>query len=162
MPVPLDRYYHRGHTWVKPEADGTLTVGLDEMGRRLIGPPDVLELPAEGSELREHAPAARIRKKGSEVQVMAPVSGRVVSVAEPGEGWWLRVRPAEGQQLSHLLRGAEVSAWYRQELERLELALGRPGAAPALADGGVLMEDLSEVCPPGQWDAVCGALFLDD
>src|ERR1051325_2071018 len=25
---PADRFYHRGHTWVKPESDGTLTVGL--------------------------------------------------------------------------------------------------------------------------------------
>jgi len=29
-----DRYYHRGHTWVKPARDGTVTVGLDELATR--------------------------------------------------------------------------------------------------------------------------------
>jgi hypothetical protein len=26
MSFPLDRYYHRGHAWAHPEADGTMTV----------------------------------------------------------------------------------------------------------------------------------------
>src|SRR5579872_2767516 len=29
MSFPLDRYYHRGHTWAHPEPDGTVTIGLD-------------------------------------------------------------------------------------------------------------------------------------
>jgi len=29
LDVPLDRFYHRGHTWVRPEDDGTVTIGLD-------------------------------------------------------------------------------------------------------------------------------------
>ena len=32
MSFPLDRLYHRGHTWARPEADGTVTVGLDDLG----------------------------------------------------------------------------------------------------------------------------------
>src|SRR5208283_580206 len=30
--LPLDRYYHRGHAWARPEEDGTITVGLDSLG----------------------------------------------------------------------------------------------------------------------------------
>ena len=43
--MPLDRMYHRGHTWVRPETDGTMTVGIDDLGSRLIGAPDAAELP---------------------------------------------------------------------------------------------------------------------
>lgn len=161
MPVPLDRYYHRGHTWVRPLEDGTVAVGLDEMGRRLIGPPDVLELPARGTALRENGPAFRMRKKGSEVQILSPLDATVVEAAEPGEDWLLKLKPERPGDFAHLLRGDEVRAWYGRELERLELALAGPGQAPALADGGVLMEDLSEACPRAKWDAVCGELFLD-
>jgi len=32
---PLDRFYHRGHTWARLEKDGTVLVGLDELGARL-------------------------------------------------------------------------------------------------------------------------------
>ncbi len=31
--VPLDRYYHRGHTWVREGEDGVLLVGIDDLGR---------------------------------------------------------------------------------------------------------------------------------
>ncbi len=33
MPFPLDRFYHRGHTWVKPEPDGTVTDRPGRVGR---------------------------------------------------------------------------------------------------------------------------------
>ena len=51
LSIPLDRYYHRGHTWVRPEADGTVTFGLDALGQRLVGTPERLELPAVGAGL---------------------------------------------------------------------------------------------------------------
>ena len=43
MSFPLDRMYHRGHTWARPEADGTVTVGLDDLGTRLLGTPDAVD-----------------------------------------------------------------------------------------------------------------------
>src|SRR5208337_1725193 len=46
-----DRFYHRGHTWVKPEEDGTLTIGPDELAERLIGSPDSITMPMMGSEI---------------------------------------------------------------------------------------------------------------
>ena len=48
MSFPLDRMYHRGHTWARPEADGTVTVGLDDLGTRLLGTPDAVDLPEPG------------------------------------------------------------------------------------------------------------------
>src|SRR5579872_19836 len=33
MSFPLDRLYHRGHTWAHLEPDGSMTVGLDDLGR---------------------------------------------------------------------------------------------------------------------------------
>ena len=35
-----DRLYHRGHTWVKPEEDGTVCIGIDALAEHLIGAPD--------------------------------------------------------------------------------------------------------------------------
>jgi hypothetical protein len=135
-------------------------IGLDELGKRLIGRAEQIELPPERSLLREHAPLAKIRKRGSEIRVMAPVGGLVLAVGGPEDDWWVRVRPEPGASLSHLLQGSEAAAWYRRELERLQLALSAGGVA-SLADGGVLVEDLSEVCPASQWDSVCGEILLD-
>lgn len=160
MPVPLDRLYHRGHTWVKMERDGSLLIGLDEMGRRIVGRPDLLELPRKGEKLETNVPAFRLERHGSEVRILAPVDGEVIDVAEPGEDWLVRVRPAQQASLTHLLRNREVHAWYLRELERLQMVLS-PADGPALADGGVLVEDISEACPRDRWDTLCGEIFLD-
>ena len=50
LDVPLNRYYHRGHTWVQANDDGTVTIGLDPLAQRLIGRPDIVELPPPGED----------------------------------------------------------------------------------------------------------------
>ena len=62
MSFPLDRFYHRGHTWAKLEPDGTVTVGLDDLGWRLLGKPDAIELPEPGSHVHANGIAFRTRK----------------------------------------------------------------------------------------------------
>jgi hypothetical protein len=47
--------YHRGHTWVQPQEDGTFTIGLNEFAGHLIGKPDSMELPAKGNRLESNA-----------------------------------------------------------------------------------------------------------
>jgi glycine cleavage system H lipoate-binding protein len=162
MAFPLDRFYHRGHTWARPEPGGAVTIGLDELASRLAGRPDSIELPPPGSEIHVNGPAFRIRKRGADVRVLAPVDGEVIETGGPEQGWLLKVRPAaQGEPaFRHLLRGAEVRPWLLREMERLQLALTAEGAVPALADGGVPVADMAEACPQADWDAVCGEMFL--
>jgi len=159
-----DRFYHRGHTWVKPEADGTVTVGLDELADHLVGFPDSFKLPAIGSELDLNQTAWRMKKNGNEISVRAPVEGTVVAVGGPKEGWYLRLRPRQDVHdpvtMRHLLRGPEVYGWLSRELERLQLQLRAPDAMPTLADGGMLMPDLMNAVPQADWNTVLADTFL--
>lgn len=159
MPFPRDRFYHRGHTWVKPEPDGTVRIGLDELGRRLMAHPDPVELPPPGTQLKANGPAFHVRQRGADVRILSPVDGEVVATGGPRQGWYLRVRPANSN-FTHLLRGAELRPWVMRELERLQLALTAEGAAPALADGGVPVDDIAASFPTADWDAVSGEMFL--
>ena len=72
---PDDRFYHRGHTWVKPAEDGTFTIGLDELADHLIGNPDSIKMPEVGTELEINQTAWRMSKNGNEIQVRAPIEG---------------------------------------------------------------------------------------
>lgn len=161
MTVPLDRYYHRGHTWARPEADGTFTIGLDEMGRRILGQIDSSRLPAPGAQLLANSPAFTVIRRGADVRILAPIDGTVVEAAPQGHDWFIRVKPEGALNTRHLLTGNEVKAWYLRELERLQLALSTLESAPALADGGTLVEDVSSACPPRLWPSVAGQMFLD-
>jgi glycine cleavage system H lipoate-binding protein len=160
-----DRLYHRGHTWVKPAGDGTLTIGLDELADRLIGSPDSIQLPEVGTELDINQTAWRMKKNGKEIAVRAPLEGTVVCVGGAKEGWYLRIRPrldpADPATLRHLLRGPEVRGWLLRELERLQMQLGAPNTPPALADGGVLLPGLMDAVPEADWDAVLADTFLE-
>jgi len=159
MEFPLDRLYHRGHTWTHIEPDGTVTIGLDELGRRLLGSPDAVDLPRPGAHLSTNGTAFRIRKRGADLRVLAPVDGEVVATGGPNRPWYLRVRPKPAD-FRHLLRGAEIRPWMMREMERLQLALTAEGACPALADGGVPVADIAASYPSADWGAVCGEMFL--
>jgi glycine cleavage system H lipoate-binding protein len=160
MTFPRDRLYHRGHTWVHPEPDGTVTIGLDDLGRRLIGAPDRVELPPAGARLQTNGPAWRVYKRNAAVRVLSPVDGVVMESDNTERAGSVRVKP-EGQtfDLRHLLLPCEVKPWLLREMERLQLALSAEGV-PALADGGVPVEDISANYPKADWDAVCGKMFL--
>jgi hypothetical protein len=162
MAFPLDRFYHRGHAWAHPESDGTVTVGLDELGQRLLGVPDAVDLPQPGDRVEANGTAFRVHKRDADVRVLSPVDGEVVETGGPGRVWYLRVKPdiAGEPEFRHLLRGAEVKPWLLREMERLQLALSTEGAA-TLADGGVPVADIAACYPKSDWDAVCGEMFLE-
>ena len=160
VPMPHDRLYHRGHTWARAEDDGTYTVGLDELGSRLIGTPEALELPSPGTPVFVNGTGWFVRAGGERFRVLSPVEGEVVE-AEPGErGWFLRVRAPKAFRTDHLLKGSEAAAWMTRELERLQLAMGAE-VGPALADGGTLVRDLVGENPDFYWPAVRARMFLN-
>jgi Glycine cleavage H-protein len=160
--LPSDRWYHRGHTWVRPADDGVVDVGLDDLARRLLGVPDAVELPAEGCRLRVGGPAWRMFKRGVTARVLSPVDGTVVGQGGADSGFYLKVRlDGAAPDTRHLLRGAEAGAWLLREAERLQLALVPEGIGAALADGGAPVADLSAVVTPEQLDTLCGDTFLE-
>jgi glycine cleavage system H protein len=155
----FDRLYHRGHTWARPEPGGTMVIGIDDLGRRLVGRYDAVRLPAPGSRLHRNRTAWRAFRYNHVARFLSPVDGIVTALGGPGEDWVIRVAPpAGGFETRHLLRGSEVTAWTMRETERLQLALSRP--APALADGGAMVEDLPADAPGADWDAIWKEMLL--
>lgn len=164
LDYPADRLYHRGHTWVKPQEDGKVTIGLDAVADSLIGKPDSLILPRIGDELELNQTAWRIKKNGHEIRVRSPLGGRVLSLGDK-DGWSITIRPhadlKDPRTLRHLLRGPEVHGWISRELERLQLQLRPAGAQPSLADGGVLVHGLMDAVPESDWNTVIADTFLE-
>ncbi|HYN43009.1 MAG TPA: glycine cleavage system protein H [Thermoanaerobaculia bacterium] len=159
--VLADRLYHRGHAWLKPEEDGTVTLGLDDLATRLVGTPDALDLPAVGERLAENGPAFRLKAGKARVRVASPVSGEVVETGGFGRGFLLRVRPDGALDTRALLSGREAAAFFARERDRLQLVLSAARGIPALADGGLLVEDLSKAIPDEDRDRVLGEMLLE-
>ncbi len=161
LDFPLDRIYHRGHTWVKPKTDGTVTVGLDAFAAHLIGKPDQVDLPRVGRKLKVNGPGWKVRKGNQVIRILSPVEGEVVATGRADQGWYLKLRLSEkGCDLRHLLCPEEIQPWMLRELERLQFSLAPEGVRLSLADGGELMEDLPKHYPQADWDMVYGNVFL--
>lgn len=165
LKYPEDRLYHRGHTWVKVEDDGMVTIGLDELAKHLVGNPDSVELPEVGEELDLNGVACRMKKNENEFAVRAPIEGTVLAVGEADQSWFLKLRPRldvkNPTTFRHLLRGPEVHGWLSRELERLQVQLRTPDSAPSLADGGALLPGLMDAIPEADWNTVLADTFLE-
>ena len=160
--MPLDRMYHRGHTWVHQEEDGSATVGIDDLGSRLVGTPDAVDLPKPGTRLLAYGTGWHMKKNGTDIRVVAPVDGEVIETGGPDMGWYLRLKPlTEILDTRHLLRGKEIKPWLMREMERLQFALAVEGVGASLADGGEPVKDFTKSYPSADWDSVLGEMFLE-
>ena len=159
--MPADRLYHRGHTWVRRESDGKLTVGLDDFGERMIGRASTPEFPSVGTKLVTNGTGWFFRRGESRIRILSPVEGKVVAVGGRGNGFYLRVDTGNDSDLRHLLKGVEIQPWIMTELERLEIALSTEEAGVSLADGGELVEDMPANYPGADWDSLLGEVFLE-
>lgn len=159
--LPADRLYHRGHTWVHQEIDGTMTIGLDDLAAHLLGTPDNVALPAIGTHVVVNGTAWHVTKNASRIRVISPLDGEVVNHGDSDGGWYLRIRPDHGEaDTRHLLTINEAKPWMLREVERLQIALSSDGMGATLTDGGLPVDDFSRIIPPRQFDEVCGLMFL--
>ncbi len=160
--MPPYRKYHRGHTWVQEEKDGTMTVGIDDFGRRIVGKHFSVELPPVGTHLSVNGNGLLVRRVNSTLRLLSPISGEVVEHGREENDWYLRIRPEGGNGATdHLLSGDEVPAWINKELERLQASCRIGGVGVALADGGELTNDFHRYYPDADWDGILGSMFLD-
>ena len=152
------RLYHRGHTWVERNADGTFTIGLDPLAKSLVGPDADLIMPSVGSIVKAHAPAIHVSRGEHDVRIVSPLDGQVTAVA----GDVFQIEPLEPEpRLAHLLRGPEADAWLSRELTRIQQLLSPDPSMPVLADGGTPVADMPGAMPNVDWSGVWGHVFLE-
>jgi len=132
---PTGLYYTDRHLWFRKETDGSIVVGLDDLGQKLAGKIVALRLPAEGTATEpgkifgtmESAKWVE-RLKSSVTGVIKSVNPRLKSTPslineDPyGNGWLITIKPTAdvGQELSKLTTGDALESWIRKEIEEKE------------------------------------------
>jgi glycine cleavage system H protein len=161
---PSGVHLHPGHTWARLEADGLVTVGIDDFAHRLVAPASVA-LPAPGDRVAQGEPALELRADGGSVPMVAPVDGTVIAVnvaaaadAAPladsyGAGWLFKVKPTRLAANLRQLHGTApalrmLEAAGEAIVERLEPELGR-----VLQDGGTPVHGIARALAGDRWDA---------
>ena len=112
---PDDCQYTKEHEWVRLE-DGIAVVGITNYAQDHLGDVVFVELPDIGTEVAQFEPFGVIDSVKASSELYAPLSGEVeaindaltdqpelVNQAPYGEGWMIKVRPADPAELEQLL-----------------------------------------------------------
>ena len=172
---PTSLYVHPAHGWAKAETQGSATVGVDALAVAALGSVVSVETLPVGSRVEQGQSLFTLRCEERRLEVRSPISGVVSDInseamTKPalvkdspyGAGWvvWLEGVDFAGER-SRLVSGSAIRAWFRGEVDRLTEALGAPGVAPSMADGGVLASDLSSHIDDAKWDEIASKFFAN-
>jgi len=126
--TPRNLRYTKDHEWARLEADGTIVVGITAHAVDNLGDVTVVTLPAVGARLTAGEAFGSVDSVKAVSELYAPLDGEVVAVndrldAAPelvntscyGDGWMIRLRPADADALGRLLDADQYEAHAKSE-----------------------------------------------
>lgn len=166
-------YYHPGHSWVLPESNNVVKVGIDDFAVKLLGKPDGFELPQVGTSIEQGETGWKLRFDSKEVEMLSPIKGEVVAVNESliktpalvaqdpyRNGWLLKVKaPKISSNLKNLLNGKLAVAWMENTVQTLrERMSGNLGIV--MQDGGLPVSGFARELSADKWDEIAADFLL--
>jgi glycine cleavage system H protein len=117
--IPAELRYAKSHEWAKTESDGTVTVGITDYAQNSLGDITYVQVPKVGAALKAGETFGVVESVKAASDLYAPISGTVVAVNSAlesapetvnrspyGEGWMLKIKPADATATSSLLDAA--------------------------------------------------------
>ena len=130
MASPGDLKYTKEHEWVRVDG-GAGTVGITDYAQDQLGDIVYVDLPDVGTQVTYLEKLGEIESVKAVSELFSPVSGEVVEVngaltdkpelvnASPyGEGWMLRVRLSDPEELDNLLTAQQYDDYVSQAQEQ--------------------------------------------
>ena len=162
--VPMNYFFHNGHTWARIESGGYIRIGLDDFALKLLGKAEGLDLPLMGKEFDQGKIGWGLKRKDNTADVLSPVGGVIVEVnskvrenpvlanREPySDGWLFMVRnPNIKKTVKALMTDTDSLGWINNEVATLENMI-EDVAGPMATDGGLLQEDIYGNLPDLGW-----------
>ncbi|MCG8634389.1 MAG: glycine cleavage system protein H [Desulfobacterales bacterium] len=171
--LPAGYYLASGHTWIKIEGSGMVSIGIDDFASRLFGQFDSLSAPLMGKELTRGAPAFTLGRDKNRITFMSPVSGVITGInphaqKNPGgivkapytEGWLLTLFcPNLKQDLKNLMFMDTATQFIDASARDLHDFLEEKTGLRA-ADGGELVPDIYGNVPDVSWEDLVNTFIL--
>jgi glycine cleavage system H protein len=121
MQIPEKLYYSKEHEWLAfDEKQGIGTIGITDYAQNELGDIVFVELPQPGQRVTAKQAFGTIEAVKAVSELFAPVSGEVVDVnreldsspervnaAPYGEGWMIKIKLEDPQELGSLLSAAD-------------------------------------------------------
>ena len=125
--VPEGLVYTKEHEWVKKEGDVVL-IGITYHAQDALGDIVFIQLPDEGTDIAAGDAFGEIESVKAVSDLYSPIDGKVVKVhdelidtpeiinSDPyGEGWMLKIEPADPASVDSLLDAGAYDEFVREE-----------------------------------------------
>lgn len=126
--APDDLKYSKSHEWLRVNDDGTVTLGITDHAQDQLGDLVYVEVPESGRELEAQEACAVVESVKAASDVYTPIAGTVVEGNDKladtpevvnsdayGEGWLLRLKPADAAALNGMMTSGEYQAFLESE-----------------------------------------------
>lgn len=119
--IPEELKYTEEHEWARLE-DDVVIVGITDYAQEALGEIVFVELPSDGEELEIGDTFGGVESTKSVSDLFSPISGDIVEVNEMllespeninsdpyGDGWIIKIKPGNTDELDELMDAAEYS-----------------------------------------------------
>ena len=126
--LPGDLKYSKSHEWVRINDEGTVTMGITDHAQEQLGDLVFVEVPDNGRELEAEEACAVVESVKAASDIYAPIAGTVVEANEAladapevvnndayGDGWLIKITPADTSALGSLMDANEYQAFVEAE-----------------------------------------------
>ena len=154
--IPSDMFFAKGHTWLRKNNDGLISIGIDEFGTMALGALSILNCAPIGKELKRGDMIFEGAYETKIVKFLSPVNGLVKSVnknmlgkkiSNPYETWAVQIVSDDFSNKQEMfLSGKEAFNWIKKEFIKLKdfiinHSLKTDLAGATMFDGGSLSHD---------------------
>ena len=129
LKVPRDLFYTNDHTWVLVEEHEGV-IGVSDFGQSELAEVVYIDLPTLGTEVVQGSPFGTIEAMKTVAELISPVSGEVIDIndtleSDPrqvnmdpyGDGWMIRVKLHDPEEIDSLLTPQEYIVYITGEEE---------------------------------------------
>ncbi|MCL4539405.1 MAG: hypothetical protein M1378_07360 [Bacteroidetes bacterium] len=175
--LPEDRFYSRGHVWVKKTAANSYRVGIDHYAAGLLDGNGNMVFSQPGAAAVKNNPCAWIICDGGTVAVQSPVDGKIRIVnsrlmesaaivrTDPYESGWLSEITSEANICETCLSASEMEPASKSQFDEIEREIVTefdarlPALGVTLMDGGHRPRNLNDLLGISRYVSVLQKVF---
>jgi len=168
-------FYHQGHSWVVPENNNFVKIGIDDFAQKFLGKANKINLPKVGDEIVQGEKGFQIEIDSKYIDILSPVDGKVLEINKQIEdsphlinkdpykdGWLLKVQaPKFNINKTNLLSGNLAKKWIEDTVDKIS-RLMTSDYGVVLQDGGIPVTGFAKEISPDNWEILTSEFLLTE